>query len=111
MHQQTARGARTAEQNLCELAARVIDVPLNDALRKIQSMAGGKAGDAHVPADLRIHDLSADRARACSCAIAKAVCRFISSAQARQYQRMAGGALSISTYAPSYVSLPWQDAQ
>src|SRR5438874_8476379 len=106
MHQQSARGARTSEQNLCELAARVIDVPLNDALREIQSVAGGEAGDANVPANLRIHELSADRTRACSCAIAKAVSRFICSAHARQYQRMAGGALSMSTYATSYVSLP-----
>ena len=56
MHRQTARTARTAEQNLCELATRVIDVPLDDALREIQRMAGGEAGDANVPAHLRIHD-------------------------------------------------------
>jgi hypothetical protein len=80
MYQQSARGARTAEQNLCELAARVIDVPLNEALREIQGVAGGEAGDSNVPAHLRIHDLSADRARACGCATAKASSRFICSA-------------------------------
>ncbi len=111
MDQQSARCARTAEQNLCELAARVIDVPLNDALREIQGMAGGEAGDANVPAHLRIHDLSADPARACGCATAKALSRFICSAHAPQYQRMSGGALLMSTCATSYVILSWQDAQ
>ena len=56
MHQHSARGARTAEQNLCELAARIIDVPLNNPLREIQSMAGGETGDTNVPAHFRIHE-------------------------------------------------------